>query len=568
MEVKYYTQPFDNTGNSFYLGIRLNEILKSQKPFYNKIWIVASFAKLSGISKIKTAMKKSIKNNAVINVVLGTGKNLTTVEALSELNQLGCNVKIIRNTNGNSFDAKIYCFEAEGEKAEVFISSGNITEGGLYKNHELIVNVTYDLAGEDSLLYSQFMESLSIYFEPTGASACQFSQDIIDMLVQAGEIAFESDGKVKSKNSAVKTKTKIEDDIESDQHELLSIILPTGDSIELSLDDENVDIESKFESIVNTEKKPAKKASSKNQKKKKQEDENEDSQQSLDDIDIEIEESDRIEQFEHNNNSHQINEEFSEESYSEKNNMTNKKQETDVHIENYNVIDIEQMLYYQQQDNDVDNIENKHHTAISADDIEFIKSKETKRSTRKTKEKQVEKEPEPIKETVRKKFIISSITNKNGIGIINSFFIHINKLKGRGMTGEVRMPVAAREFSPEFWGWPSSYSIKLAEGKNKKKCKMWQVKCRVLDAQNPSNILIDTIDLFQEEGKSSFNFLSAMLATLEPDENDIIRILRCAENDECVFQCELIRSGSKEYEIWDQFCSHVIKGTGRRYGFA
>lgn len=552
-------------GNSFYLGIKLNEILKSQKPFYNKIWMIASFAKLSGISKLKTALKKSIKNNAVINVVLGTGRNLTTVEALNELLQLGCNVKIIRNTNGNSFDAKVYCFEAEGQKAEVFISSGNITEGGLYKNHELIVNITYDLSADDSILYSQFRESLSIYFEPTGSNSYQLDQQVIDILVEANEIAYESDGKTKSKASSVKTINKIEKTEKSEEPELVSIILPTGDSIEVSLNDEKVDIEEKFESVQKEEKKPKKKSTSKKQEEEKQE------EIEPDDIDIEIEESERVEEFEHNN-SNEINKEFSEEAYLDKNsevNTKNKKHEAEVHIENYNVIDIEQMLYSQQQDdNNSENIESKHHTAISADDIEFIKSKETKPSSKKSKEKKVESEPEPIKEKVKTKFIISSIANKNGTGIINSFFIHINKLKGRGMNGEVRMPASARDFSPEFWGWPGSYTIRQAEGKNKKKCKKWEVKCRVIDAQNPSDIMIDTVELYQEEGKSSFNLLSNKLAALKPEENDIIRILRCAKNDECAFQCELIRAGSKEYEIWDQFCSHIIKGTGRRYGFA
>jgi len=565
LEVKYYTQPLDSVGNSFYLGIRLNEILKSQKPFYNKIYMVASFAKLSGIAKLKTALKKSVKNNAVINFVLGTGKNLTTVEVLNELYQIGCNVKIYRNTNGNSFGAKIYCFEAEGEKAEVFISSGNITEGGLYKNHELVVNISYDLANGDSDSYSQFKDSISNYFEPSGTNICEFSKETIDMLVDAGEITHESDSKSKTKTSVVKKRSQKEEIDEFDKHELLSIILPTGDSIEVSLEDSGT-IEGIFEPAVEVVNRQSKKALPKKQKEQKSK------QLQEDEIDIEImvEESERVEEFEHLKNSEEMNEEFTEEAYSVKNHDLNipKKQELDMHMESYNVIDIEQMLYQQQHEfDDADSTENKRRTAISSDDIEFIKSKETKQSSKKAKEKQTEKEPEPVQEKGRKKFIISSLANKNGTGI-NSFFMHMNKLKGRGMSGEVRMPLASREFSPEFWGWPSSYTISHGEGKNQKKCKKWKVKCRVIDADNPSNILIDTVELYQEEGKSNFNFVSTVLISLEPEENDIIRLIKCAENDECVFQCELIRAGSKEYEIWDQFCSYMIKGTGRRYGFA
>ncbi|MGE5329921.1 MAG: phospholipase D family protein [Deltaproteobacteria bacterium] len=562
MEVKYYTQPLDSIGNSFCLGIKLNEILKSQKPFYNRIWFVTSFAKLSGISKLKAAIKKSVKNKAVINFVLGTGKNLTTVETLNELQQMGCNVKIYRNNNGNSFGAKVYCFEAEGEKAEVFISSGNVTEGGLYKNHELIINVTYDLANGDNIIYSQFKDSISNYLEPSGANICEPSKEIIDMLLDLGEIVYESDVKSKTKTSTAKKKTGKEEMIEVDEPELVSIILPTGNSIEVSLNDSD-DIEGVFETsaqVIN-------KHSDKKEKKQKKE------QLQKDDIDIEIviEESERVEEFEHHKNSEEVNKEFAEEEYSRKNQESDisKKYEMDIHMESFNVIDIEQMLYQQQKGSEeADNSEPKRRTAISSDDIEFIKSQEEKRSSKKAKEKQIEKETESVQEKGRKKFIISSIANKNGTGIINAYFMHINKLKGKGISGEVRMPLAAREFSPEFWGWPSCYSISQGEGKNQKKSKKRQVKCRMLDTANPSDILIDTIELYQEEGKSNFNLISKMLISLEPEENDIIRLIRCAESDECIFQCELIRAGSEEYEIWDQFCSHIIKGTGRRYGFA
>ena len=566
MDVKYYTQPSDNNGNSFYLGVRLNEVLKSQKPFFNRIWMIASFAKLSGISKLKAGLKKSVKNNAVINFVLGTGKNLTTVEALNELAQIGCNVKIYRNVGGSSFGAKIFCFEAEGEQAEVFICSGNITEGGLYKNHELITNITYNLENGDKNAYEQFKDSLSKYFNPSGISACDLTQESIDILVDAGEISFESEEKLKTKTTTKRTKSKKEEKIKDDEPELLSIILPTGDSIEISLDDDDADIESKFEPVVKNEKNQSKNGSA---KKKKVDMENEQLQQ--DDIEIVIEESERVEESEFYKNSEEINEEFSEEAYSLKSQESgkSKNQEADIHIIDFSAIDIEQMLYHQQhEDENSEDTEHKRQSGISSDSIEFIKSKETKKSPKKTKEKLTEKEPEPVKEIVRKKFIISSIANKNGTGIINSFFMQINKLKGRGMSSEVRMPIASRDFSPEFWGWPNSYSISHGEGKNQKKCKKWQVKCRVLDVENPANVMVDSAELYQEEGKSNFIFLSKMLVTLEPEENDIIRIIRCMENDECSFQCELIRAGSKEYEIWEQFCAHTIKGTGRRYGFA
>ena len=94
------------------------------------------------------------------------------------------------------------------------------------------------------------------------------------------------------------------------------------------------------------------------------------------------------------------------------------------------------------------------------------------------------------------------------------------------------------------------------------------MQCKVVDVENPEASKIDTIDLYQEEGKTNFNFKSKALVSLIPEENDIIRIIRVAEGSEYIFQCELIRASSKEYIIWEQFCSQIIKGTERRYGFA
>jgi hypothetical protein len=76
------------------------------------------------------------------------------------------------------------------------------------------------------------------------------------------------------------------------------------------------------------------------------------------------------------------------------------------------------------------------------------------------------------------------------------------------------------------------------------------------------------LELYQEEGKTDFNILSKELLLLNPEENDIIRVIRCAEGEEAIFQIELIRASSKEYAIWEQFCSQSIKGTDRKYGFA
>ena len=573
LNIKYYTQPYEANGKAFFIGEQVNNLLKSKKPFYNKVWIVASFAKKSGMIKLKTAIKKAVKSGAELNFILGTNNRLTTYEALKEILDLGCMGKIFRNISGNSIGAKLYCFEAAGERAEVLIASGNITEGGLYKNNEIVVHISYDIVNGDESSYYEFRNSVERLLEPKNELISDLSEELINILLDNGEIVYETEH---SETKKINKKQKVNKLVSQEyvDTDLLSIVLPTGDSIEISLD-EFEDVGKKFEKM--------------NEDKKREEqietcleidiDDEEIKEEETDEIDIEIECTENLNMVPDDLVNNLVIGEFSDynswEARAEGNDENIRSNEEENFISQYEVIDIEQMLYVQshaQEHND--KIEGKEHSAISEDNMMLIRTKETKASPRKTRKKlemqEEEVAPEPPNNvSVKKKFIITSSFNKsNTHGIVNAFFIQINKLKGRGISGEIRMPISSRDFSPEFWGWPNKYSVMHSADKGHKKCKKWQVTCRIIDVEDIEANKIDNIELFQEEGKTSFNFHSNALISLNPQENDIIRIIRCPEESECVFQCELIRSASKEYGIWEQFCSQVIKGTERRYGFA
>lgn len=569
MEIRFITQPYEVNGTPFFLGEKISQLLKSKKPLYNKVWLVSSFAKLSGIHKLKPSIKKAIKNEVEVNFILGINNHLTSAEALLEILGLGCKARIFRNTHGSSLGAKIFCFESGNDKADVFISSGNITEGGLYKNNELVVHISYDLINGDKDKYDAFKCSVSNFLDPKEDLANDLTEELINILIDNGEIISESEKKAGLKKREKKEAAEEQEtsDIDLDL-ESLSIVLPTGDSIEVSLNAAE-DLSEKL-GIVNEEKGSVKKENSKEES-EAQFDQVQEAGTIEDDFDIEIEGIDDLVSVSTQNVDKLAMDEVAEQDadgLKEDSDMNSQTEEA-FFMNGYEVIDIEQMLYRQSHAGDLDeHSEERQPLSISEEDLMLIKARGTKKSTGRQKVQQEEIVEETPKETAKKKFIIASSFNKSNNGIINAFFIQINKLKGRGLSGEVRMPVASRDFSPEFWGWPNKYVLTQPQGKGNKKSKKWQVSCKVIDVENPSASQIDMIDLYQEEGKTSFNFYSQVLASLNPQENDIIRIIRCPEGSESVFQCELIRCASKEYSIWEQFCSQVIKGTERRYGFA
>ncbi len=563
MEFKFLTQPFSTSGKSFLLGERINKLLKSKDIFYNKVWLVASFAKMSGIAKLKTALKRASQNGAHINLIIGVNNRVTTVEALEEILGIGCNTKIFRGAPGTCMGAKVYCFEAEGKRAEVFISSGNITEGGLYKNHELVVHVVYDLENGDQPSYNEFKISVSNLLEPNEEIANQLSKELINALADSGEISCEVDAKKEKKRRKV---ASVQESTVGEDLDMLSIVLPSGESIDVSLDGAE-DLSEKFSVQEKEQVEDGEEAAI------VPTDQPENAQEIKDDLEIEIQ---GLEPDKQNNVEKLIMEEFGESDDGKEDKHSKDTEDEGKHsfITQYEVIDIEQMLLARSRaDETEERQESKQNQAIRTEDLQLIKKVERNRSRREAilpddiieTDKKVEQEQN---ECTRKKFIIASSFKKTNTGIINAFFVQINKLKGKGVTGEVRMPTSSRDFSPEFWGWPGNYKLAQSRGKSSKKCKIWQVSCRIIDVEAPENSSIDQIELYQEEGKTSFNLYSKVLIDLAPEEKDIIRIIRCPEGSETVFQCELIRAGSQEYTIWEQFCSQVIKGTERRFGFA
>jgi HKD family nuclease len=190
------------------MGEIIKNLLSSQEPIYNNIWLVSAFANAQAIQRISPSILAAKARGANINIIVGFDVKSTSAEALKKINSLGVNSALVHNARGgHTFHPKIYLFEASGEKAEVFIGSNNLTDGGLYTNYEASTRTTFEFPA-DNEEYIQFFSSLEIYLHPSGNTAQVLTKELIDILVARGEVPNEKEIR-KSQAKVLKPKTKV-----------------------------------------------------------------------------------------------------------------------------------------------------------------------------------------------------------------------------------------------------------------------------------------------------------------------------------------------------------------------
>jgi HKD family nuclease len=188
MKTKVIVQPFEAV-----MGEIIQERLSSQEPFYNNIWLVSAFANAQAIHRITPSILESKARGANINIIVGFDVKSTSAEALQKINSLGVNSVLVHNERGgHTFHPKIYLFESADLKAELFIGSNNLTDGGLYTNYEASSQTTFDFP-QDDIEYTEFVTSLDRYLNPEGVTAQILTHELIDILVRRGAVPTEAE---------------------------------------------------------------------------------------------------------------------------------------------------------------------------------------------------------------------------------------------------------------------------------------------------------------------------------------------------------------------------------------
>lgn len=175
------------------MGEIIKDLLSSENPFYDKVWLVSAFANAQTIQRISPDILESKKGGANIHIVVGFDVKSTSAEALQKIHSLGVNSILVHNARGgHTFHPKIYLFESTGKKAEFFVGSNNLTDGGLYTNYEAATRTTFEFP-LDSEAYAQLLTSLEAYLNPAGSTSQKLTSELIEILVMRGDVPTEKE---------------------------------------------------------------------------------------------------------------------------------------------------------------------------------------------------------------------------------------------------------------------------------------------------------------------------------------------------------------------------------------
>lgn len=201
-------QPINGTlGESFIAELESNQ--------YKRVFITAAYAKISGVSRIKSALKTFKSNGGEINCFIGIDQSNTTYEALAELLLLSDNLYVIHNENfSHTYHPKVYMLDnntSNPNKAWLAIGSNNLTAGGLFINYEscsidiLDLRNIYDKKGYDDTL--QLFKNFSD--NTTKLSLLIDSNDTLDKLIDNNYIKKERQVRITSLKSFSKNNKEI-----------------------------------------------------------------------------------------------------------------------------------------------------------------------------------------------------------------------------------------------------------------------------------------------------------------------------------------------------------------------
>ena len=136
MDIKFLNQPRD---------IKLIDILseKLKSKDFNKVWIIAGFAKDSAMDCVLEDLTIARNNGVAIECVFGLDKKNTSKDMLTKFLDIGCNIRFHLNDEGTKLESRLYAFESNTKTSYVYITGGKFSEGGISTNLSIIEEISY-----------------------------------------------------------------------------------------------------------------------------------------------------------------------------------------------------------------------------------------------------------------------------------------------------------------------------------------------------------------------------------------------------------------------------------------
>jgi len=180
MAISFVTHPKD----SFRLGNFLIDSLNDNQ--WTDFRAAVAFIKRSGTKHIHNSLSKFVRRGGNVVITVGVDVGGTTVEGLQDLLSAVANegeIFVFHNANSSTFHPKIYLFK-NNDKAELFIGSGNLTEGGLFTNYEAALHVHLNLQDKaDLTLFRRVEETLQGWSNPKDGLCYRLTSDLVAQLV-------------------------------------------------------------------------------------------------------------------------------------------------------------------------------------------------------------------------------------------------------------------------------------------------------------------------------------------------------------------------------------------------
>ena len=163
-----------------------------------------------------------------------------------------------------------------------------------------------------------------------------------------------------------------------------------------------------------------------------------------------------------------------------------------------------------------------------------------------------------VNEPEKKVSIIKDMDNID-FSNVNIFVFELNKIVEKGVgEGEIKVPAYLYEEMKDFFESKTFDTFTDERGKERfgRSSTFEIIDTQNNEMQKDENALIYVEDRY-------LALKSQIFKELKSEEKDILRLIKKSQTTYCL---ELIRKGSKEYNIWENVCMYSMKNSKRKFG--
>lgn len=438
---------------------------------------------------------------------IGIDKKTTTRSMLEGLLEYADEVHYYSNNNINEFVANMCIFEYT-DKAEMYVSTSNLSESGILTDLSLYTKITYDLKdAADKQEYKKQIKDLLKVVDGEGFN--KLDKDTIAKLVEDKEIfsTRQYNHSVMSISELLGKKPKKEEPTkELTKEEVDDVYVKDIEIPKIDLSDISIDIDIPEEEIKVAEKK---------------EELHIDFEEEKITLPNDIEQYEEVEEVEEDVKAEK------EDKIDKNNELYDESMEAD-EIDFNETLDINDMLF--------DKADLK---------LDITKEKKPKKKATKKQEK-IDDEEEIVKV---KKVNLNNITNL-------IFEMHSKNSKD---PDSVRVPNYVRTMIPEFFALDEAQSEEI----NGAIYKVKNIKLELVDVKANQKYQDNNAKITYKPKQSYLSFVSEYLSNVMYEEDDIIRIIKLADDE---YHVEIVDKKMQEYKVWKKLCNQSFRASTKKFG--